>query len=176
MKKLFIATMGVVLLVGAQSAMGNKELLEATRRNDLNQVRNLIKKQEVNVNFMGENASRSPLHMASEYGYTEIVELLLENRAEVDIKNYLGNAPLHYTTSEVVVKLLLDKGANVNAKNNFLTTPLHLVTSEAVAKLLLDKGAQVNAKNKDGSTPLDYAKTPEIREIIKGKGGESGRK
>jgi hypothetical protein len=51
---------------------------------------------------------------------------------------------------EAVVQLLLDNGANIDVKDNNGETALHWVCGagrEAVARLLLDKGADISAKD-----------------------------
>ena len=56
----------------------------------------------------------SPLHNAAYWGHINIVELLLDNGAEVDIKNKYRNTPLHYAAwsgHREIVQLLLNAGA-----------------------------------------------------------------
>jgi ankyrin repeat protein/mono/diheme cytochrome c family protein len=53
------------------------------------------------------------------------------------------------------VRALLDEGADVNVKNEVGATPLMRAVYHAdTAALLLDRGANVNAKSDDGRTPL----------------------
>ena len=59
-----------------------------------------------------------------------------------------------------VVKLLIDSGANVNIKGKFSFTPLHFSASEGltkVAQILLENGAEVEAKDSGGETPIGSA-------------------
>ena len=56
-----------------------------------------------------------------------------------------------------IVKLLLEKGADINVQDNDGRTPLHEAMSYqafGVARFLLENGANVNLKNKDGDTPI----------------------
>jgi hypothetical protein len=63
-----------------------------------------------------------------------------------------------------VVKLLINAGADVNIHNNnehWGTTPLHAAAhanQAAIAQILLDHGADVNARDKEGRTPLEHTK------------------
>jgi ankyrin repeat protein len=84
-------------------------LFEAVKYNDLNLVQELIQSGE-NVNGKNDYGSTS-LHVASMYGYTEIVKVLLQNGASPNEKNsYYGRTPLHlasrYGYIETVKELL----------------------------------------------------------------------
>ena len=55
-------------------------------------------------------------------------------------------------------KLLIEEGANVNLKNNDGATPLFVAAffgHTEIVKLFLERGADASAKNKKGETPLD---------------------
>jgi ankyrin repeat protein len=80
----------------------------------------------------------TPLHditrsgaMNRESNAVEVAKLLLENGAEVNSTNWMGNTPLHNAASEFgsldLLALLLQKGAELNARNNDGETPLCLV-------------------------------------------------
>ena len=59
-----------------------------------------------------------------------------------------------------VVKLLVDSGANVNIKEKFGFTPLHISAGEGLTKvtqILLENGAEVDVKVSDGETPIGHA-------------------
>jgi ankyrin repeat protein len=60
----------------------------------------------------------------------EMVELLIDNKADVNIGNNYNISPLHKAVVNgdmSIVELLLAKGADVNAKDKYGNTPLHLV-------------------------------------------------
>ena len=69
-----------------------------------------------------DKGGMTPLHLASSLGHTEIVELLLENRADIDMVTVAtGETALHLATSGghiATVKLLLERGAAVNKATN----------------------------------------------------------
>jgi 26S proteasome non-ATPase regulatory subunit 10 len=75
-----------------------------------------------------DNGGRTPLHHAASWGYKDVAELLLTNKADINAKNNFGQTPLHEAASfghRDVVEFLLDKKADVNAKNNYGHTPLY---------------------------------------------------
>ncbi|KAH7111518.1 hypothetical protein B0J13DRAFT_461972, partial [Dactylonectria estremocensis] len=107
------------------------------------------------------------LMVASYFGHSAVVKLLLQHGAEVDSKDkFYGGTPLWWAARnghEAVVKLLLENGANIEAKSgkDYGATPLWQAARgghEAVVKLLLEKGAEVDSKDKYyGGTPLWWA-------------------
>lgn len=57
-----------------------------------------------------------------------------------------------------IVRLLLDRGANVNVRDQDGLTPLHLsIGSVSLQRLLILRGADSEAKTKEGLTPLNLA-------------------
>ena len=84
---------------------------------------------------------------------TEVVKLLIDNRADVNAKTKLGWTPLHlaayYNAAEILL-MLIDNGAKVNlravdANTNKGKTPLQMAEEEGYAvikKLLIDNGAK----------------------------------
>jgi ankyrin repeat protein/beta-lactamase regulating signal transducer with metallopeptidase domain len=111
-----------------------------------------------------------------------VIELLLEQGANVNEKGLGGMTPLHLVASVGLTdaaELLIAHGAEVNTKNNEGQTPLHLIfdedlrgidiDKEGTAKLLIANGADVNTKDNKGGTALWYAKDQgytEIAEIL----------
>jgi hypothetical protein len=61
------------------------------------------------------------LHLASQNGHFEVVDLLLSRGAKLNPKNFNGNTPLHMAMEygfENVATLLLQKGADPNITND----------------------------------------------------------
>jgi ankyrin repeat protein len=110
----------------------------------------------------------SPLHSAVYYGDLQMVQVLLEHKADVDAQDDTGETPLHYLSTDrggsrqisqlhKVSRLLLEHGADVNARSNDLSTPLLIAARNGrveVVRVLLEHGADVNVPNEDHSTPL----------------------
>jgi cytohesin len=83
---------------------------------------------------------------------------LIENGAQVDITNSVGDTPLHLNTwNEDLQRIFLDAGANPNCKNhNGESVLLRAATTadRAVVELLIERGADVNSRNFGKETPL----------------------
>ncbi|KAL8128654.1 LOW QUALITY PROTEIN: hypothetical protein V2J09_017809 [Rumex salicifolius] len=78
----------------------------------------------IDVNYRDAD-NRTPLHVAACQGYKEVVELLIENGAEVEAKDRWGSTPLAdaiYYKNNVVIKFLEKHGALP------LMPPMHVKT------------------------------------------------
>ena len=118
-------------------------------------------------------AKNTALRIASKEGHVELVEMLLNNGANVNAKNSYGVTALHIASREGhtdIVAMLLEKGADVNAKSDGGYTALISASesghTETVA-MLLEKGADVNAKTNWGDTALIQASYYGHTEIVK---------
>lgn len=128
--------------------------------------------------YVGANKERrsfSPLMRAAALGKTEIVRLLIDNKADVNLSASSGFCPLMAAASSTdVTNLLLSSGANPNASDDRGLTPLMAVVSGAAydtskaqrARLLIEKGADPNAKDKNGRSALDIARSSGDASII----------
>jgi len=114
------------------------------------------------VNLRAPTVDReTPLLRAASEGHLEVVQLLIDNGADVNARTTGGGTPLHYATSHLeVVRRLLDNGADVNVKGHKGATALHFAAAKgnvAVARLLIERGADVNARDLSGQTPFQLA-------------------
>jgi len=120
--------------------------------------------------------SMTPLMIASTSAKPEIVRLLIQHGAKVDIRDERGDNAVAYAVrgdAENIV-LLVSTGANINNVNKNGDTPL----SEAVAyqessglgqaaiTILLSLGANANSTNHDGMTPITLAQRGNDSKIV----------
>ncbi|XP_028660118.1 protein phosphatase 1 regulatory subunit 16A [Erpetoichthys calabaricus] len=83
----------------------------------------------------------SLLHIAAANGYHTTAELLLEQKAKIDLKDCDGWEPLHAASCWGhihMVELLVANGANLNAKSYMDETPLDVCADDEVRAKLLD--------------------------------------
>ncbi|KAG7210887.1 hypothetical protein KM043_012368 [Ampulex compressa] len=124
---------------------------------DLTEQRSARRTVPINArNHTGETA----LHAASAIGCAELVQLLLDAGANVNVFTEQRRTPLHVACASgnvPTVKLLLNCGTcEVNAKDRNGETPLHLVAKAGDArlfKLLVRFGGDVDVRNTQGLTP-----------------------
>ena len=88
---------------------------------------------DANLNAMGAKygvIQVMPLHLAAEAGFANVIQVLLDNGADINTRTGGQNhvTPLHMATAKGrsdVVKMLLQAGAEVNARDIKEQTPLH---------------------------------------------------
>ncbi|NXP17923.1 ASB18 protein, partial [Scytalopus superciliaris] len=102
-----------------------------------------------------------PLHEACQAGHTDCVELLLEYKADPNLRSEEGLAPLHLCTTQESLgcaRLLLRHGASVDMPSEACGgTALHVAARHGLgahARLYLRRGARVDARDARGETAL----------------------
>jgi len=93
-----------------------------------------------------DNENNTPLIHSIQNGYFSIIELLIKNGADVNIKNNEGNTPLIYAIRRgylPMVKLLIESKANVNIRNKYNYSPIDysiITKNYKITKYLFDCG------------------------------------
>ncbi|UJR10463.1 hypothetical protein I4U23_014667 [Adineta vaga] len=151
---------------------GLRPLHYAVFENDLECVRLLIEDYHADVNVLDE-AGYSPLHLASKYGFIDIIHILIDHGSSVNFHTPLQSSQTHSVVTshqEIVIqplslclennhidcaRLLLFSGANVN-QHYFLGYEINLLPYENLLslELILKHGANANALSRSGITPL----------------------
>ncbi|XP_061568054.1 caskin-1 isoform X2 [Cololabis saira] len=152
----------------------DQELLQAVKTEDLLTVQKLLQRprpgkakllgsaKKVNVNFQDTDGF-SPLHHAALNGNLELISLLLESQAAVDIRDQKGMRPLHYAAWQgkaEPMKMLLKSGSSVNGQSDEGQIPLHLSAQHGhydVSEMLLQHQSNPCIVDNGGKTPLDLA-------------------
>ncbi|XP_051904094.1 caskin-1 isoform X5 [Hippocampus zosterae] len=152
----------------------DQELLQAVKTEDLLTVQKLLQRprpgkakllgsaKKVNVNFQDTDGF-SPLHHAALSGNMELITLLLESQAAVDIRDQKGMRPLHYAAWQgkaEPMKMLLKSGSSVNVQSDEGQIPLHLSAQHGhydVSEMLLQHQSNPCIVDNAGKTPLDLA-------------------
>ena len=112
-----------------------------------------------------------PIHFAVRSAQTNIIKILTENNADINIKSIgekSGITPLYYAIAyndtEInlyIIDSLLKQKANPNIPNKEGYYPIHAAIhlgNLEVVKILIENNVDVNVKSiKDGVTPLYYA-------------------
>ena len=126
---------------------------------------------ETDVNEEGR-CWRTALHLASTKGYQKVVQVLLKQGSDIDMRDSNGDAALHLATKNnqsTVVKLLLGNGGNSEAMDRNGRTSLHLAASSGhqdLVKLILDKRGIINKVDSNGRTALHLAATSGHEDLV----------
>lgn len=124
-----------------------------------------------NINIK-DNRGYTALRLASQ-GLTGLVKLLIDQGADVDIKDLTGDTALIVVAGNgyiEIVRLLIDKGADVNLQNENGSTALMLASANGhreIVKLLIEYGADLNIKDKEGITALIFTAMQGHLEIVR---------
>ncbi|XP_046857397.1 E3 ubiquitin-protein ligase MIB1-like isoform X2 [Xenia sp. Carnegie-2017] len=124
----------------------------------------LIKQGKADINIQNINL-QTPLHLAVERQHTQIVRLLVREKARLDVPDRDGDTALHealryHTLSQLrllqdqpdVGKLLMGLGSHGGGKRS----------SASISMFLAANGADLNFKNKKGQSPLDLCPDPNL--------------
>ncbi|RDW61987.1 hypothetical protein BP6252_11420 [Coleophoma cylindrospora] len=124
----------------------------------------LLVESGVDVNTPDSLLQQSPLHLSARHNHTSVVQILLDNKADIDAKTKFNTSVLQLASTfghDSVVKLLIDAGADLEYGSEY--TALQDACSCAnheVIKILLESGAKRN-----------YGEGPDIPLVIAAKGG-----
>ena len=105
----------------------------------------------------------SALEIAASYGHQKLVQLLLNERANVTILEEHYESALQAASAaghETIVSLLLKKGADVNASSGQYGSALQAASAaghETIVSLLLKKGAHIDASGGQHGSALQAA-------------------
>ena len=147
MKHLLITTIAAVLLMGGGPLQSNaKSLHRAAEEGDIEAVKKHLA-AGANKNVRAGKWRDTPLHRAAFWGYTEVVELLINNEVDVNAKDKYGCTPLHDAAEYS-----------------------HL----EIAEMLINRAPDMNALDNNGDTPFDLA-NGETADLIRKHGGKTGK-
>lgn len=136
------------------------EIHDAVARGDLEQVKKLL---QDNIELLNQRdvETATPLAYAILNHHNDIARYLIEQNADINLKDKDNDSPLHYTGifgNQEIAELLLAKGAtSLNEGNNRQSTPLHFACEGGhaeVVEFLLDSGADMNARDGTGRNAL----------------------
>eukprot|EP00057_Strongylocentrotus_purpuratus_P015138 XP_011669612.1 PREDICTED: serine/threonine-protein phosphatase 6 regulatory ankyrin repeat subunit B-like [Strongylocentrotus purpuratus] len=115
---------------------------------------------------MGDRNGYTPLHFAAMKGDLDIVKVLIEEEALVDVRDANGQTPLHLSSKKGTANFcdLLAEHAKINGTLDYRDdeglTAIHLATQNGhtpVVESLVSHGSSLNIQSHDGKTCLHEA-------------------
>lgn len=125
----------------------------------------LAKRARANMNGQAWDGTTS-IHLAAECGHADVVELLINEGANIHVRNQKLQTPLHRACiagQPEIVDILLkydNNNISLNMNNIFSLTPLFEAVQQnnlQIVKKLVYAHAIVNTFDETGLTPLDWA-------------------
>jgi len=135
----------------------------------------LLVRYGANINAKGAYYRTPLIYAASDGDSPDLVQFLIDNGADVKLKNEAGENALfeHITrgkTNTKIVEILLDNGISVNSTNKSYGSLLHWAAfcgRPKIVEILVKRGAKVNAKVDRGETPVQKAMSQNELETVK---------
>ena len=144
-----------------RAANDDKLMIDAALNGRVLDVRKLLD-SGVDPDSKDEYECTALLH-ACFFGHEEIVNLLLQRKANVNAETKQGNTALRIACDNgrvAVAQLLIDNNADVNVRNEYGETALHEASSQGrdeIVRFLLENKADVDVRNQNGETALHKA-------------------
>jgi ankyrin repeat protein len=155
--------------VNARDRKGWTPLHYAARQGDVAFIRSAYRQSEVEDRAFMSNlqtpAGESALHLAALADDGSVGSFLVEQGANLELREISGKTPLHsgvVSNNYDLVEVLLASGANVNSVDRNGDTPLHIAalnSDPAISELLLSGGARNDRLDADGESPSKVAET-----------------
>ena len=125
-----------------------------------------------NVNIMNA-VDETPLVQAIAIGNIRVIQLLLENKADVAIPDYQQRTPLHVAATKDLVEVaevLIQAGADADARNSDSFTPLLVACEQGnpdMVRYLLITSAASSRQDSRGATCYHYAAAKGHIEVVR---------
>ena len=129
-REMFSADAKIGAAILPNSKDNSTDLWAAARTGNLQAIKRYIE-EGGDINALDNGFRLSAMSWGALHGQTEIVQLLIENGVDVNIKSGDGATPLHsaaFLGRVDVAKLLLENGADIKARNNDGATPVDVLS------------------------------------------------
>ena len=157
-----------------QSSFNKESFRSAVINGDLETLKQFLDDGvDVDTLIRYDDANSTPLLVASQLGYVNLVELLIDRKANLDFINNNGDSPLimaAYKGKKWVVSLLIEAGAKIDIRDRASSaTPLMIASYQNyydIVDMLIDSKADINAVDMVGWTSLMSAAAAGNLDII----------
>ena len=118
------------------------------------------------------NQEQISLLKAAESGDLEMISLLINSNAEVNMIDSKGRTPLHLATEKShleIISMLVLYGADTDIADNKGVTPLYMAVQQnnsEIVSALIDANAEIDKSNNQGLSPLFVAAQNDYLEVL----------
>lgn len=156
----------------------NEELVKAAAIGDAAKCEEYLSNPEINNPNSGVSivngvfAGHTALQAGSQNGNLDVIQVLLNHNADVEIQDKDGDRAVHHAAfgdEAGAISLLAKASADLNARNRRRQTALHIAINKGhfnVVKTLLDLGCHTSLQDAEGDTPLHDAISKEQDEMV----------
>jgi len=123
------------------------------------------------INKACEHTGWLPIHGAASGGNLEVLNLLVEKKADVSGMTNRQMQPIHLAAKEGDVPMLqrlVELGADMEAKSSTKKRPIHYACESAhidVSRFLIESGCDPLTPDRTNCSPYDYVRTAMTKEI-----------
>lgn len=117
----------------AQTTPAQQDLWNAVVAGDVDSVRTVVENNEVNVNAHSSDSGATMLTVAVFLGHDEVVELLIDHGADVNMRNRDQATALHsavFMGRARSAMMLIEAGADADAPDGMMQTPKDLLKTD----------------------------------------------
>lgn len=123
-------------------------------------------KRGIDIDKTDFSTGRSAIMWAAQNGKKDIIEMLIENSANLNLQDYNGDTVLHLACSseykfEDMLKMLILSSSNVNKVNkkneSILMVAIKNNYSDELLEMLIERTLDLDIKDEDGMTAIMYA-------------------
>lgn len=139
------------------------ELIAAAKRGSANKVKELLKKGEYDINEQ-DKEGKTALMYASLNRFISVVDILVDAKADTNIKDNFSRTALMMATTMKVIDKLLEGGADINIQSNLGQTAIiqYLSYNQSIYFTVLEKflklGLNLDLKDNNGDNLYDHVK------------------
>ncbi|MEY4463780.1 MAG: hypothetical protein RLZZ81_751 [Pseudomonadota bacterium] len=129
---------------------------------NLQEVKKLLTEHKIILDIRRKNFDTA-LYIAAQKHNKEMVKLLVEHGASVNIQDFSGNMPLDVTNDPDIIKFLIEHGSKLT---NDIAHKAASSGNTELMKYLIEIKAPLDGKNEYNNTPLDLARIKGHTDIV----------
>lgn len=167
-----VLSLAVIFMNALATSAFAQDIHKAASSGDYNRVKWLIEEDREQVKVRDIN-NNTPLHSACQNARQNIVELLISNGADVNVKDSYGRSPLHLAWRERggarISRILIENGADINSEDRYGETPLSIavaVGNKEMLSVLLEHNVRIPIRGDKGREILHRAASRGLKELV----------